>query len=138
MDSSSDPTPKQGSPVAPAFQGGIPSALCRFVEDGGLSSSVKNAEWLLTRRFAKEDYSSVFSQVAGASSVKSSVNVYPFSPVPRSYVVTDNEGSFSLVLVMRQESGKWKIDNVILPTVYDSFLDINEINWDCTPYFDYD
>lgn len=122
---------------APAQLGGIPSALRHFFSDCAIEESQsEKLEWLLTMRFAKEDYRDVFSKLRVSSS--QSVEIYPFLLCPNAYVVSGFSGSSSIVLVMNREFGMWKIDNVIVPVYYDSFLDMNVINWDCKPHFDYE
>lgn len=125
------------SPVnAPARKSDIPSALKSFFTRGGFEASAENNSWLLTRRFANSDYSRLIPNIGdGGPKV---VDVYSFLLTPNTFVVFNRRGFGSLILVMKQESGLWKIDNIIVPIYRNSFLDMNEINWDCKPHFDYE
>ena len=114
---------------APATLAEIPATLIRFFASGGFSSSNQRQNWLLSTHFIQSDYFSVVPK----TSVGCIVDAYSFPLIPNSYVVTNQSHSLAIIIVMRQESGRWKIDNIIPRRKYDAFLEMDVINWDCTP-----
>ena len=113
----------------------IPTTLKQFFAKGGFSASKEIVASYMTKRFVKEDHSSIIPQIGDVSTKP--FDIYPYQLFPNAYVVSTTESPGNLILVMKQVSNSWKIDNVIMPVSYDSFLDMNIINWDSELYYNY-
>lgn len=119
--------------VAPIREEDIPTALRQFYAEGGIDSSKKNTDWLLTKRFSEALTTGFVPNISSEAMIE----IYLFSPVPNAYVVKPRIGGPVMILKMGKESGRWKIDNVIPSKIHDVFLDMDLTNWDCEPQFNY-